>query len=243
MYGKKGRIGLIVPSNNTVVEREFNRLLPEDFVVVATRMTNTRSEKEDLERMASQAERGAAELATAQVDVVAFACTAGSFMNGPEWERELQRKLEAAAGCPVVTTSEAFVEALRALGLRRVVVATPYSDEINELERRYIEAQAIAVQEIRGLQILQSVEIGHCSPEQARELVLQMDHESSDGAFVSCTNFRTVDVIDELETAIGKPVVSSNQATFWKCLQVLGYDQPVTGAGRLLSSAQPELAR
>jgi maleate cis-trans isomerase len=70
-----------------------------------------------------------------------------------------------------------------------------------------------------------------------------MDHESSDCAFLGGINFRTVDVIDEFEAAIGKQVVSSNQATFRKCLEVLGYDPPVTAAGCLLSSAEPGLAR
>lgn len=238
MYGKRGRIGLIVPSNNTVVEREFNRLLPDGYLVVATRMANTRTEKDDLERMAAQAERGAAELATAEVGVVAFACTSGSFMNGPRWEAELQATLESAAGCPVVTTSDAFIEALRALAVREVVVATPYADEINALERAYIEAQGIKVRDIVGLGIRQSVEIGRCEPDVARTLVMRLDARAADGIFISCTALRTIEVIDDLETATGRPVVTSNQATFWKCIRTLGHRDAIPGAGRLLRTAE-----
>jgi maleate isomerase len=234
MYGTRGKIGLIVPSNNTVVEREFNRLLPEGYLVVATRMWNTQTEKGDLERMAAQAERGARELSTAEVDVVAFACTSGSFMNGPGWEAELQRRLQDAAGCPVVTTSSAFIGALHALDLYRVAVATPYTDDINHLERSYIEAHGFAVTDIRGLGIRDSVKIGQRSPEAARDLALSLDHSPADGIFISCTNFRTIDIIDELERLVSKPVVSSNQATFWKCIQTLGFEGSVSDAGRLL---------
>jgi len=237
MYGKKGRIGLIVPSNNTVVEREFNRLLPDGYLAVATRMANTRTEKDDLERMATQAERGAAELATAGVGVVAFACTSGSFMNGPRWEAELQATLETAAGCPVVTTSEAVIEALRGLAVRKVVVATPYVEDINALERAYIEAHGIKVREIVGLGIRQSVEIGRCEPDVARALAMRLDFRGADGIFISCTAFRTIEVIDDLEGATGRPVVTSNQATFWKCMRTLGHRDAITGAGRLLQTA------
>lgn len=236
MYGTNGTIGLIVPSNNTVVEREFNRLLPEGYGVVATRMWNTRADAEDLATMPDDAVEGARQLSTAQPDVIAFACTAGSFLGGSEWEQALHARLEAAAGCPAVTTSGAFVSALRHLGVERAVLATPYSDEINERERAYMVACGIDVTAVGGLDITESVRIGQCAPEAARDLVLGLDDSGADGVFVSCTNFRTIDVIDELEERLGKPVVTSNQATLWSCLQTLGHQEPVAGAGRLLRS-------
>lgn len=234
MYGSKGRIGLIVPSNNTVVEREFNLQLPDNIVAVASRMWNTRTEISDLEQMASQAERAASELSTAHVDVVAFACTSGSFLHGQQWDTDLARRLEVAAGCPVVTTSHAVIRALRAFSVRRVVVGTPYPEDINERERRYLEEQGIGVDKIAGLGIVESVKIGHCAPEVARDLALSLHSDESDAVFISCTNFRTFDVIDELEQQIGKPIITSNQATLWQCLQAVHYDKPVEGCGSLL---------
>lgn len=234
MYGSKGKIGLIVPSNNTVVEREVNLLLPNDVVAVASRMWNTRTEANDLERMASKAESAARELSTAHVDVVAFACTSGSFLHGHQWDVDLARRLEVAACCPVVTTSQAVIRALRTSGVRRVVVGTPYPKDINECERRYLEEQGIGVDEIAGLGIEESVKIGHCTPEVARDLALGLHSHESDAIFISCTNFRTFDVIDELEHQIGKPIITSNQATLWQCLRTVHYDKPVEGCGSLL---------
>lgn len=236
MYGTNGTIGLIVPSNNTVVEREFHRLLPEGYGLVATRMWNTRTDAADLASMPDDAEKGARELSTAHASVVAFACTSGSFLEGGDWEQLLRARLAAAAGCPAVTTSGAFVAAFEALKLRSVVVATPYPDDINARERDYIEEHGVAVRAIKGLGIRASVEIGHCPPEAAQRLAIELDREDADGVFISCTNLRTIDVIEDLEQRLGKPVVTSNQATLWEALRVLGHDRPIQGYGRLLTS-------
>lgn len=234
MYGVNGTIGLIVPSNNTVVEREFNRLLPEGYGVVSTRMWNTRTDAEDLASMPNDAEGGARLLSTAEPGVVAFACTAGSFLEGVEWERALHDRLEVAAGCPAVTTSGAFVAALDLLSVRRAVLATPYPDDINERERAYMESRGISVTAVGGLGIEESVRIGQCRPEAARDLVRSIDTSGADGVFISCTNFRTIDVLEDLENELGMPVVSSNQATLWQCLSVLGHREPLEDSGQLL---------
>lgn len=234
MYGSAGRIGVIVPSANTVTEPEFNRLLPPGYNVYASRMWNLRTEVSDLEQMSEHAIRAARELATARVGVIAFACTSGSFLKGPQWEAQLRQRLEDAAGVPVVTTSGALVDALRTLNVRSVAMATPYPDDINSLERSYFEGLGIKVVEIRGLGIVQSVEIGSCTPQQALSLATSLPWQEADGILISCTNFRTIDIIDELEERTQRPVVSSNQATFWASLRKLGFQGPVEGAGRLL---------
>ncbi len=236
MYGQKGRIGLIVPSNNTVVEQEFRRLLPEGITSYATRMRNTQSDFADLEAMVSHAAKGASDLATAEVDVIAFACTAGSLLHGVDWEQKLRADLEAAAGgIPCITTSSAVIEAFERLNMRRLVVATPYLDVLNRAEKAYFEARGFEVIEIRGLGIHRSVEIGRCYPESALDLALSLPYDQADGVFISCTNFRTIDILAELERKTGKPVVSSNQATLWGCLKRLPQPcGPIKGYGQLL---------
>ena len=210
MYGEHGKIGLIVPSNNTVVEQEFRRILPEGIASYATRMRNVTSDVEDLEAMTAHARRAADELATAEVHVVAFACTAGSLLHGVDWEQRLREDLqEAAGGIPCVTTSGAVMEAVARLGLRRLVVGTPYVEALNRAERRFFEARGIEVAEIRGLGIRRSVDIGKCYPERALELALGLPHADAEGIFISCTNFRTIDILPELERRTGKPAISS----------------------------------
>jgi maleate isomerase len=200
-------------------------------------MWNTRTESDDLATMPDSATRGAAELATAHASVIAFACTSGSFIGGVSGEETLRARLLEAGGVPVVTTSGAFIEALRALNVTNVVVATPYPDPINDSERDFIRTNGIAVASIGGLGISESVKIGHCTPQQAFDLAVELDTPEADGVFISCTNFRSFEIIDRLEQKLGKPVVSSNQATFWKSLKLLGHTDPVPGIGSLLTSS------
>jgi maleate isomerase len=238
MYGERGRIGLIVPSNNTVVEQEFRRILPEGITSYATRMRNTKADIGDLEMMVSHATRGADELSTAEVDVIAFACTAGSLLHGIEWERKLRRDLEkASGGIPCITTSQAVIDAFGHLGLRRLVVATPYIDELNQAEKRFFEGSGFEVLDIRGLGIRRAADLGRCYPKDALDLATSLPYEKADGIFISCTNFRSIDILSELEERTGKPALSSNLATLWAALKCLPKGcGPICGFGCLLHS-------
>jgi maleate isomerase len=238
MYGEKGRIGLIVPSNNTVVEQEFRRILPEGITSYATRMRNTKADIGDLEMMVSHATRGADELSTAEVDVIAFACTAGSLLHGIEWERKLRSDLEkASGGIPCITTSQAVIDAFGHLGLRRLVAATPYVDELNRAEKRFFEASGFEVLDIRGLGIRRAADLGRCYPKEALDLAMSLPYQKADGIFISCTNFRTIDILSELEERTGKPALSSNLATLWAAIKCLPKAcGPIRGFGCLLHS-------
>ncbi len=238
-YGELGRIGLLVPSNNTVVEPDFRRVLPPGYAAFATRMMNTRAEADDLAEMTRHAVRGAAELATAGVQLIAFACTSGSFLKGRDWDAELRRRLEVASGIPAVTTSQAIVDALAALKARRVAVATPYVEEVNRREHDFLTSHGLEVVGIEGLGIAESVAIARLDPTTACDLVRALPWRQADAVLVSCANFPVLPVLEALEAEVGRPVLSSTQATVWKCLRVLGYRGQVSGFGRLLEIQDP----
>ena len=235
MYGQNGRIGLLVPSVNTVVEPEFNRMIPEGINVYAARMRNTRSDVEDSKAMLQHVERAADELGSAHVDAVAFACTASSFVEGVEGEIELRDRMERAAGAKSVTTSGSVAGALRTLGIRRVAVATPYPDELNVLEKQFLEDEGIEVLTIAGMDIVDAFSIGKVTPQETYEFARRVWQADADAMFISCTNLRTIDVLAQLEAELNVPVISSNLATCWGCLQALGHHNPIDGYGSLLS--------
>ncbi|MFB3819233.1 MAG: hypothetical protein ACE147_16350 [Candidatus Methylomirabilales bacterium] len=117
------------------------------------------------------------------------------------------------------------------------MVGTPYIEALNRAERAFFEARGFEVLDIRGLGIHRSVDIGKCDPKNALELALSLPYGSADGIFVSCTNFRTIDILPELEQRTGRPAISSNLATLWACLTTLPTPPgPIRGFGRLLES-------
>jgi len=236
VYGWRARIGLIVPSSNTTMEPEFWRMAPEGVSVHTSRVRLSEVTPEALRLMASEAVRAAEELATADVNVIVYGCTSGSLLEGVEWEERLRREIRERAGVEAITTAQAVVEALRALGIRRVAVATPYIDEINSRERSFLERSGFTVVRIRGLGIVRNTDIGRQPPWVAYRLAKEVAREagrSADGVFISCTNFRTIEVIELLESELQLPVVSSNTASMWLALRTLGIRDRLS-YGRLL---------
>ena len=235
MYGWRGKIGMLVPSVNTVAEPEFNQMKPEGVALYASRMLNYRTDEEDARAMTCHAERATSELTRARVDSVAFVCTASSFVGGDEWEIDLKRNIEKVSGVPAVSTSAAIVEAFKVLGMRRVVMFTPYPEALNRLEVRFFESKGVEVIAERGLGIEDPYDIGVVEPEQVYRNVRELLVPETDGTFVSCTNLRTIEIAETLEMDTGKPFVSSNLATFWASLRAVGCRGPVHGFGSLLA--------
>ncbi|MBS7635542.1 maleate cis-trans isomerase, partial [Candidatus Bathyarchaeota archaeon] len=106
----------------------------------------------------------------------------------------------------------------------------PYPEEINIKEKEFLEGNGFKVTRIEGLPSPMGISIHR--PEEAYRLARKVDSEENDGIFISCTNFRTLEIIEILDT--GKPVVTSNQATFWKALRMIGVRAKIQGFGRLL---------
>ena len=229
------RIGLLVPSANTVVEPEFWRMAPPRVSLHAARMRNARSDVEDSLRMLEHAERAADELGSARVDVIAFACTASSFVRGAEGEDELRALIERAAGAPAVTTSGAVTAALQALAATSVALYTPYPAELNEREVAFLGGHGIRVVHERGMGITEAVTIADVSTDELLAFVRGVPPPPADAIFLSCTNLATLDAIQPLEAEFDRPVVSSNTATLRSVLKRLGLEPPATAPGRLFA--------
>ena len=228
------RVGLIVPSVNATIEPDFAWVAPSDLSFHATRVTLHETTPEGLRAMNREVDGAARLIATLTPDVVAFACTSGTLIDG---EAGLARQLDGIArivACPVVATARCIVEAARALGLRRIALATPYLQPVNEMERAFLVGHGLEVTAVEGLG-LSGKAIREVPPDAVVELVHRVNSAAAEGIFVSCTDLRAMEVVDELESALGKPVLTSNQVTLWGILRALGYRSTLPGLGRLLA--------
>jgi len=237
-YGWRGRIGLVIPSTNTTMESEFWKLAPNGVSIHVNRMflpapTNARWE-EALQEMEKHTNRAVKELCTADVDIIVFGCTAGSFHQGQESERELTRKIEEAAKLPVITTSRAVVDALRCVGAQRIVFTTPYDPDLTQKEKDFLEANGFTVLGMDYLNCVDNVKVGWMTPQVPYEQVKRVFVSGADAIFVSCTNVRSVEIIKTLESDFGRPVVTSTQASMWAALRKLGIGEKMSGHGTLL---------
>ncbi len=120
------------------------------------------------------------------------------------------------------------------MGFKKIVITGPYIDEINERFRVFYENSGFEVLNVTGLGIEDLYEMGATKPSQAYQAAMQAVVPEADGIFITCTNFRCSDVIEEIEQDSGLPVVTSNQATAWHLMKLLGINDVIEGYGQLL---------
>jgi maleate cis-trans isomerase len=179
---------------------------------------------------------GASELAGSQPDAVMWACTSGSFVFGPEGARIQASGVAQALGVPASSTSIAFVDACRALDVRRVAVAASYPEDVAKHFVRFLTAGGVEVVSMGSHGIITAAEVGTLDPEQVIAMVKAADHPDADAILVPDTAMHTLEIVDNLETAVGKPVLTANQVTVWKGLQLIGPVPSLSGLGRLFSA-------
>jgi maleate cis-trans isomerase len=238
--GARKRLGVLVPATNSVAEPDFNRAVPDDVTVHSHRLwlQNQALTDEAIDRMNSDIEAGAEYLAQAKVDVIAVAATFNTFYKGPEWPLEMERNLSAAVDTPTVLTSPSVVFALRTLGAHSISVATPYPDFANKKLRVYFESNGFQVLNVDGdpsICLAGTQEINEHDPREIAKFAATAARPEADALFLPCTAWRTLEVADELERRLGKPVVTSSQATIWRCLLAAGVERRISGRGRLLA--------
>jgi maleate isomerase len=241
------RIGVMVPSTNTTCEADFQMVVPRPFTVHGQRLwlTNDAVGEEGMIRMNAEIESGARYLATARVDAISYGCTTGSFFKGPGWDREMVALIEQTAGVPAVATSPSVMEALRSVGARRISVATPYPEWNNQRLRAYLAAQGFEVLNLEAEP--QAARAGNQGindqdPAVIVEFASRACRPDADALLCSCTAWRSVEAVEEIERRTGKPVVTSNQASIWMTLRRLGHRAPIAGFGRLLRDFSPIIA-
>ena len=235
-YGWRGQIGLICPSTNTSIEPEFHMLAPEGVAVHVARAFQEGPQEPALYRqIAENVELASRDLGSARVDVIAFGCTSCTYFVPAD---EIRQTMTRMSGAPAVLTADAVVEALKSVGARRIALATPRTDFVNRRETEWLEEQGFEVVSVQGLQMgetaLERANIGRVPPEVAFRLGTAVDRPDADAVFISCTNLPSLPVIARLEQELGKPVITSNQATFWRALRMMGSKVKIAGFGKLL---------
>jgi maleate isomerase len=224
---------MIVPSGNVIIEPQVNAMLPEGVALYATRLPLRGSSEAELLAMARNVEDAARLLGDAGVGLIAFHCTAVSTYS-KAMEAQIQQRIASASGLPALMTSAAIVQALAALRARKVVLLTPYIPEVNAREVAFLQGEGLEVLSETGLGLDTNTEMAKLAPQVWLDLARNNKDSRADAYLVSCTAVRSAEVIDELERALGRPVVTSNQAIAWHCLRNGGVHQKVPGFGTLL---------
>jgi maleate cis-trans isomerase len=235
--GHRRRIGVIVPPSNTVNEAEFGRMAPDGVTFHFTRSPmHEDPSHNDFKDMLDAVSDAVGDLTLANVDALAFGCTSDS-MACPA-DRLIGTMEKKSGGKPSVSTAGGILKALEALGITKVSMATPYIEATNEHEKHFLNDHGIEVVAMAGLGLNTGWEgiqkMSRVTPAKVFEHAKSVDHPDAQAILICCTDFNTLDVIEPLEAELGKPVISSNTASFWASLRAAGIDDKIEGYGRLL---------
>ena len=217
------RLGLLLPSSGTVQEVDFYRRVPAGVSVHSARMRLTRATEDDEVRMLDAHTMPAAEdLATIHPDVVVFSCTSAGALRGRAYDASLCADIGRVTGAPVVSTLTAVGEALRAAGARSVALVTPYPEAITQHVRASLEAEGFRVAAAAGLGLADSLDIAAVEPADIQRFAVEtFGRAPADAVCIACCTFRAYDAREEIQRALGVPVVTSNQAALTAALRHL----------------------
>lgn len=232
----RARLGLIVLATDYTIEWEWRRIMaPLDGIGLyhSRIMNSSQITPETLKAMEGDiAATTGLLLPGSPFDVIGYGCTSASMIIGEERVTELVH--QAHPDAKVTTPVTAARAALKALGVKRIALLTPYIQTINDRMRAYFEERDIPVPVMGSYNIQDDSEVARLSPQSVKAAALELGRESSvDGVFVACTSVRLVNVVEELEQELGKPVTSSNHALAWHTLRLGGIEDPLPGLGRL----------
>lgn len=231
----RAKLGFVLLATEQTIEDDMVTLRPDGVGIHFTRVPIPDSIT--VETLAAQADHltPAAHrlLPDGSLDVICYACTSGSLVLGEARVRDALR--QGAPGAKATSLIEAALNALRAVGAKRVSVATPYLDEINAREAAYMEAAGFDVLRIEGLNIERDSDMIRLRPDFLEEFAASVDHPDADALFISCGALRSLEIVDRLEKRLKKPVICSNQAMMWHCLRLAGVTDQIEGYGRLFA--------
>lgn len=237
------RIGMIVPSSNTCLEPQTYRILGdrEDVTVHFTRIEVTRIALDagsDTQFDHSTMVEAARLLRTADVDVIAWNGTAGSWL-GPEHDRAMVDKITAATGVPATTSTLAYLDAFERFGLERLALVTPYTSDVNDSIVRTYAAEGLEVVGERHLGLHVNESFARVRPEELVPLSLELSDGGASARAQAlvylCTNLYGAPVVEQVEAETGLPALDSVAVTLWRCLDLVGADGIDARWGRLLT--------
>jgi maleate isomerase len=233
----RARIGLIIPSVNRMTEPQFNHYAPDGLGIHVARGRVAGQPGKTVAELTDEIAHAAGTLADAGPDLIVFHCTHTSMKEGADGEARIIDLIRRTTGIDALSTSSLVNDALRTLGVKKLLVLSPYLSNANIID--YLGAAGFTVVKDVALKCESAADFEAITPQRLLELARENDSPDVDGIFLSCTNTTQIEAVAAIEEALGKPVVNSNQAVLWGCLKrlkgQLGELREMPELGRLMT--------
>ena len=242
VVGYRAKMGVIIPSTNTVVEHDYGLLRPPGVTFHFGRMYIEHPEAADddafselIRQIRAATATAVRDVMTAKPDHIVMGMSAETFWGGKAGNDAFKQKIaELSGGLAVTTGADACGVACGLLGVRRVAVVTPYQPVGDEQVRGFFSDLGLDVVRLAGLKCATATAIAEVPEERLRATLLALDGPDVDALIQVGTNLSMLRLADEAERWLDKPVLAINAVTVWHALRTCGFDDQMTGFGTLL---------
>lgn len=215
---QRAHVGVIVPAVNRTCEEQFHRHAPRELGIHMMRARIAGQWSAPVAQLEGEITRVTQVLAECSPDLMVYNCTASSMKEGPDGEKRILDIMQKAAGIPSLSTSAAVGDAFKTMGIKSVVVITPYQN--NDEILFYLDK--IGIKAVGNVALaLPAAKFVSVTPQEWHDLAVEHDSRDADAIFFSCAATTQIDAVAPTEKTLGKPVVNSNQAVLWSVLKHL----------------------
>ncbi len=232
-YGALARLAMIVLSTDETIENEARSVLQDRPVsLLHSRVPAHADVTPETLKLMEAALPTTADLLPKYQDVVAYACTSGATVIGPQEVANLIQRAHPLA--KVTNPITAVVAACKALNIGSLAYVSPYVPEVTQPMRAFLAGHGISTVSEVSFRLKEDWTVARIPEKDTKNKVMQSIADvTPEAVFISCTNLRTFGIIDALEQETGLPVISSNQALLWHMLKLAEVDARGWGPGRL----------
>ena len=230
----RARLGFIIPSSNRMVEPQVQRFMPPGVIPHFTRIGMTNKYKAPLDQLLPRILEATSLLADSKCDVTVLQCTGTSMSGGVEMEQHVIDEMQRVSGRPALSAASSLTAAFRALGARRLVFVSETAQEGHDKKLRFLREAGYDIVADKAVGLAGTDAYCTTPPQLWFDVTVSLRRDDADAYFISCANIHSIDVIEDLEQRLGKPVVTSNQAAIWCALRTAGVTDDVPGLGRLM---------
>lgn len=215
--GRDGKVGLIVLKADESIEQDLRMIFPAmDYAIYVSRIhSDAEVSTDSLMRMKARIADAVRLLpSSGPYDAIGFACTSAAATLGSD---VIRAEIESAIDCAhVCDPLQSLLEACQHLGVKTLGIVSPYIESVSERLRVALAEQGIKTNAFTSFNEKTEANVARIDEASISDAVRHVgNHPDVDVVFISCTNLRTLGIVESLEREINKPVFSSNQVLFW----------------------------
>jgi len=229
----RARLGFIIPSSNRMVEPQMMRFAPKGVQPHFIRIGMTNHHKRPLPELMPRILGAVELLMDSKCDIIVFQCTGTSMSGGVEADKHVVSEISRAAKRPAISTAQAVTAALAALDAKRLVFISETEQKGHDQKLKYLREAGYELVADKAACLAGTDAYCTTPPQFWYDLAVSLKNDRAQAYFLSCANIHAIDVIEDLEQALNRPVVTSNQAALWCALRTIGINDVIPGLGSL----------